>query len=123
MTQAHMTLDELLCLKAREQRPKIVVHCGSTSRAQAAFEQWRLYDTLAGYIVLTIGAAKNDAELDITLSQAIKLDMLHLFKIDIADAVRILNVGGYIGESTKRELEYARRLGKPVWFLEEERTA
>jgi hypothetical protein len=45
--------------------------------------------------------------------------VLHLFKIDEADIVRVLNVGGYIGTSTRRELEYARRLGKRIEFLED----
>lgn len=46
------------------------------------------------------------------------LDVLHLFKIDKADEVLILNVDGYVGESTRREIEYARRLGKPLRWLE-----
>jgi hypothetical protein len=83
-----------------------------------AFEEWRLKDTLEGHIVLTIGAAKNDSMLGITAEQAIELDILHLFKIDEADLVRIFNVDGYIGTSTRRELEYARQIGKEIWFLE-----
>lgn len=47
-----------------------------------------------------------------------RLDELHLRKIDRADEVLILNVGGYIGESTRRELNYARANGKHVRFLE-----
>ena len=43
---------------------------------------------------------------------------LHFRKIDLADEVLILNVGGYIGESTKGELEYARQHGKTIKFLE-----
>jgi hypothetical protein len=58
-------------------------------------------------------------ELGITEEQAIKLDILHLFKIEQAQVIRILNVGGYIGPSTRRELEYARRLGKRIEFFEE----
>jgi hypothetical protein len=112
-----MTLDELLELKARMERPLIVTHCGSTRRVLAAFEEWRLHDTLAGYIVLTIGAAKHDGALGITPEQAIQLDLLHLWKIEAADLVRVLNPGGYIGESTRREIEYAQRLGKPIWWL------
>jgi hypothetical protein len=46
------------------------------------------------------------------------LDELHLRKIDLADEVLILNVGGYIGESTKRELAYAQQWGKAIRFLE-----
>jgi hypothetical protein len=69
-------------------------------------------------IVLTIGADVKDASLRISPEEKIALDILHLHKIDEADLVRILNVGGYIGHSTRRELEYAQRLGKPIIFLE-----
>ncbi len=46
-----------------------------------------------------------------------RLDELHLRKIDLADEVFILNVGGYIGESTRKEIEYAQRQGKPIKYL------
>lgn len=112
-------LNHLLVLKRAKPEPKVVVHCGSTLRAREAFEEYRLKDTLAGYIVLTIGASKSDITLGITLEDAIELDILHLFKIERADLVRIFNVGGYMGASTRRELEYAQMLGKEIWFLEE----
>jgi hypothetical protein len=75
--------------------------------------------------VLSIGAASGtDDEHFANLARAeydrIKamLDELHLRKIELADEVLILNVGGYIGESTRRELEHARRIGRRVRFLE-----
>jgi hypothetical protein len=111
-------LNHLLVLKRTRPEPETVVHCGSTRKAMGEFEKWRLKDTLAGYIVLTIGANKNDSELNISIEDAIELDILHLFKIEKADLIRILNVGGYIGPSTRREMEYARHLGKEIWFLE-----
>jgi len=101
----------------------IVCLCGST-RFGEAFRQANLHETLCGRIVLSIGCAgKSDAELfdtgganwDETKAM---LDKLHLDKIALADEVLILNVGGYIGESTGRELAYARKLGKKVRFLE-----
>lgn len=55
-----------------------------------------------------------------TSEQKIALDELHKRKIDLADEVMILNVGGYIGESTKSEMEYARSKGKKISFLEPE---
>lgn len=115
---AHLTLDQLLTLKAQRPHPMVVMHCGSTTRAREAFREWQLKDTLAGKIVLTIGAHKNDADLGITPEQAIELDILHLQKIDRADEVFILNVGHYLGASTLRELLYAKRLGKPIRWLE-----
>jgi nucleoside 2-deoxyribosyltransferase len=50
---------------------------------------------------------------------AAKLDELHLRKIDLADYVFVLNIDGYIGESTRREIEYANATGKPVVYLED----
>ena len=111
-------LNHLLVLKRTREEPKTVVHCGSTRKAMKQFEEYRLKDTLEGMIVLTIGASKNDEILGISIVDAIELDILHLFKIERADLVRILNPKGYIGPSTRRELEYARHLGKEIWFLE-----
>lgn len=103
----------------------IVCLCSST-RFSEAYQRANLDHTLAGHIVLTIGCdMRTDAALfeglpETTLN-AIKagLDVLHLDKIAMADEVHILNVGGYIGESTTRELVYAQQLGKKITFLEE----
>jgi hypothetical protein len=54
----------------------------------------------------------------ITEEQKIALDLIHLAKIEHADEVLVINVGGYLGESTRRELEYAQRLGKHIRWLE-----
>lgn len=111
-------------------RPTITVLCGSTRFGQA-FRDANLALTLAGHIVLSIGCdTKSDDELaraGVTFDQALKgrLDELHLRKIDLADEVLVLNVAmpehpnGYIGESTRREIEYATRLGKPIRYLVE----
>jgi nucleoside 2-deoxyribosyltransferase len=48
----------------------------------------------------------------------VRLDELHLRKIDLADEVLVLNVDGYIGESTRREIDYAVAHGKPVRYLD-----
>ena len=106
-------------------KPTIVCLCGST-RFSEAFKEANLTETLAGKIVLTIGCdMKSDnelfAEMDEEELEAIKadLDTLHLRKIDLADEVLILNVGTYIGQSTRRELEYAKAHGKHIRFLEQ----
>lgn len=85
-------------------------------------------ETLAGKIVLSIGAARCADGDDETFGGYIPagkydevkvaLDELHLRKIDLADEVLVLNVGGYIGQSTGREIAYAQATGKPVRFLE-----
>jgi hypothetical protein len=106
--------------------PKIVCLCGST-RFWRTFQEASLRETLAGKIVLSIGAASNtdDGHFGNLAPEEYarikeELDQLHLWKVSLADEVLILNVGGYVGESTRRELDYARALGKPVRWLEPE---
>jgi hypothetical protein len=107
-----------------EGRPTVVVLCGST-RFSFAFQEANLRETLAGRIVLSIGCdMRSDAELfdDLTPEAIAKikadLDELHKRKIDIADEVLVLNVGGYVGDSTQSEIEYAQRNDKPIRWLE-----
>ena len=91
--------------------------CGST-RFGEAFRRANLAETLAGRIVLSIGCDyKSDDALGLTPDVKERLDELHLWKIDMADEVLVLNVGGYVGESTRREIVYAKRNGKPVRYL------
>lgn len=98
--------------------PTIVCLCGST-RFSEAFRAANLNETLKGNIVLTIGCDfKSDDALHLTRDDKIFLDNLHKRKIDIADEVLILNVDGYIGESTRSELEYAKQLNKKIRYLE-----
>jgi len=106
--------------------PIIVCLCGST-RFWRTFQEASLRETLAGKIVLSIGAASGtDDEHFGNLPREeydrvkTKLDQLHMHKIELADEVLILNVDGYVGESTARELAYAHDLGKAVRFWEEE---
>lgn len=103
------------------ERPTIVCLCGST-RFGDAFHEANLKETLAGKIVLSIGCDfKSDADLllagSLTPEDKARLDELHLRKIDLADEVLILNVGGYVGESTRREIAYAREHGKRIRWL------
>lgn len=106
--------------------PAVVCLCGST-RFWKTFQEASLKETLAGRIVLSIGAASGTDDdhfgnLDRAQYDRIKaeLDALHLKKIEMADQVLILNVDNYIGESTARELAHARKLGKVIRFWSEE---
>ena len=104
-------------------QPPIVCLCGST-RFKDAFDDANYRETMAGKIVLSVGfymhasGNRHGEGIGATPAQKVALDELHKRKIDLADEVLILNVGGYIGDSTRSELEYAQRLGKPVRFLE-----
>jgi hypothetical protein len=103
-------------------RPCIVCLCGST-RFMDAFQASNLRETIAGRIVLSVGCnTKSDADLlilgDLTVEAKAALDELHKRKIDLADEILVLNVGGYIGESTRSEIAYAKVHGKSVRYLE-----
>ena len=99
-------------------RPRIVCLCGST-RFSEAFQQANFRETLDGRIVLSIGCdTKSDEGLHLTAADKIRLDVLHLRKIELADEILVLNVGGYVGESTSREIAYAQSLGKRIRWLE-----
>src|SRR6266487_4679150 len=98
--------------------PTVVCLCGST-RFSEAFREANLQETLAGKIVLSIGCDfKSDSALGFTESDKARMDRLHLRKIDLADEVLILNVGGYVGISTAREILYSIRKYKTLRFLE-----
>ena len=78
-------------------------------------------ETLQGKIVLSVGVCKHAADHGgEALGQEVAdmLDELHLRKIDLADEVLILNVGGYIGKSTQKELDYATWNKKKIRYLE-----
>jgi hypothetical protein len=101
-------------------RPTIVCLCGST-RFGEAFRKANFDETLAGRIVLSIGCDfKSDDALGLTAEDKVRLDQLHFRKIDLADEVLILNVDGYIGESTSNELAYAFWRGRKIRFLDEQ---
>ena len=118
-----LTLDDLLQLKSQQEPPEVVCLCGST-RFYSLFKEVGLKLALAGKIVHTIGIdLKSDADLllagEITPEHKVWLDVLHLWKIEKAHRVIIINPGGKIGPSTRRELEYALRLGKVIEWWEE----
>jgi hypothetical protein len=108
-----------------EPRPTVVCLCGST-RFYDEFRRANLRLTISGQIVLSIGCdTKSDGDLadagnlaaDLDDLKA-RLDELHKRKIDLADYVLVLNVGGYIGASTRSEIAYAGAGGTPVFYLE-----
>jgi hypothetical protein len=109
------------------ERPVIVCLCGST-RFWREFQEASLRETLAGRIVLSIGAARCADGDDKTFGGYVpadefdrvkeSLDRLHCEKINLADEVLVLNVGGYVGDSTRREVLHAARRYKVVRWLE-----
>jgi dihydropteroate synthase len=100
--------------------PPIVVLSGST-RFREEFEALAQQLTLEGKIVLmpNVWVRSDPAYADISPEQKLALDELHLHKIDLADELIVVNPGGYFGASTRKEIEYATRTGKPVRYTTE----
>lgn len=106
-------------------RYKVVTLCGST-RFKDAFTEAQKRLTLEGNIVISVGLFGHSGDSEVwdgmdegTLSKTKEmLDDMHKRKIDMADGIYVINVGGYIGESTRSEIEYAKALGKSVDYLE-----
>lgn len=104
-------------------KPTIVCLCGSTRFFQE-FMQANYDETMDGKIVLSVGffphASKeaHGQHIGTTLAKKIELDELHKRKIDLADEILVLNIGGYIGESTRSEIEYAKLYHKAVRYKE-----
>lgn len=98
-------------------RPRIVCICGSTRfRHEMVDANRRL--TLSGAVVLAPAVFQHGGD-TITDVQKRRLDELHLKKIDLADAVLVVDPEGYVGESTSREIAYAQSTGKPIVKLSE----
>jgi hypothetical protein len=97
-------------------KPEVVCLCGSC-KFWDEFQKQASRLTLEGKIVLSVGVGKTDNGQELTRLVKSKLDVLHLRKIDLADSIFVIDVNGYIGESTEREIEYAISHGKQVNYL------
>ena len=103
----------------------VITLCGST-RFRKEFETAQKQLTLQGCIVISVGlfGHTGDSEVWENMDEGTKtqtkmmLDDMHKSKIDMADEIYVINPGGYIGESTKSEIEYDKRMEKKVSYLE-----
>ena len=98
-------------------RYNIITLCGSI-KFKDEFLKVQEKLTLEGNIVFTPNFFNNIKKEEITKERKKMLDEMHKQKIDISDEIYIINVGGYIGDSTKSEIEYAKSKGKKVSYLE-----
>lgn len=96
---------------------KVVTLCGSTKfKEQFLEEQKRL--TLDGYIVISVGLFGHSGDNEVWTDDTKEmLDNMHKSKIDLSDEIFVINVNGYIGSSTKSEIEYALSKKKLVKYL------
>lgn len=106
---------------------KVITLCGST-RFKEEFMAMQKKLTLEGNIVISVGLFGHSGDSEVwenmdegTLTKTKEmLDDMHKAKIDMADEIFVINVDGYIGESTRSEIEYAKSQGKMVryYFVE-----
>lgn len=105
---------------------RVITLCGST-RFKDAFMEAEKRLTLDGNIVISVGLFGHSGDNEVwegmdedTLTKTkLMLDDMHKRKIDMSDEIYVINVGGYIGDSTRSEIEYAKRTGKDIQYLEE----
>ena len=105
---------------------RVITLCGST-RFKDEFLEAQKRLTLDGNIVISVGLFGHSGDNEVwenmdegTLTRTKEmLDDMHKRKIDMSDEIYVINVGGYIGTSTKSEVEYAEATGKTVRYLEE----
>lgn len=103
-------------------RPRIVTLCGST-KFKTEINRVNAELTMRGVLVISLGVFGHVDMPDRDWSTGgsddkVMLDALHKRKIDLADEIMVINVGGYVGESTRSEIEYAERIGRDVSYLE-----
>jgi hypothetical protein len=97
---------------------KVITLCGST-KFKDDFIRVQKELTLQGYIVISVGLFGHSGDDEVwTEGTKEMLDDMHKRKIDMADEIFVINKNGYIGESTKGEIEYAIKTGKEVNYLE-----
>ena len=105
---------------------KIITLCGST-RFKDEFLEAQKRLTLEGNIVITVGLFGHSGDDEVwenmdegTLTKTKKmLDDMHKRKIDMADEIFVINIGDYIGDSTRSKINYAIERGKKVRYLED----
>ena len=105
---------------------KVITLCGST-RFKEQFMEAQKRLTLEGNIVISVGLFGHAGDQEVwdgmdegTLSKTKEmLDDMHKRKIDMADEIYVINVGGYIGDSTRSEIQYAEEHGKTIRYYQE----
>ena len=105
---------------------KVITLCGST-KFKNEFMEVQKKLTLEGNIVISVGLFGHSGDQEVwenmdggTLTRTKEmLDDMHKRKIGMADEIFVINVGGYIGDSTRSEIEYAQEHGKAVRYYEQ----
>lgn len=94
---------------------KVITLCGST-KFKREFMEVQKKLTLEGNIVISVGCFGHAGD-KFSDDKKLMLDDMHKRKIDMSDEIFVINVGGYIGDSTRSEIEYAERHKKVIKYL------
>ena len=94
---------------------KVITVCGSYKFKKEMIDIAEKL-TLEGNCVLMPNELSRNSKDDYTLEEALMIDKMHKEKIKLSDAILVVNVNGYIGSSTKSEIEYAKNLNKEIMY-------
>ncbi|WP_323192395.1 hypothetical protein [Halostella sp. PRR32] len=100
------------------EHPEVVCLCGST-RFKETYREENERLTMEGKIVLSCGVFGHADDVSFSEGEKEMLDALHKRKIDLADRIHVINVDGYVGDSTQSEIEYARETDTEVTYLKQ----
>jgi len=98
---------------------RVITLVGST-RFEQVYREVNIYLTLLGNVVLSVAFFGKKYEPGLPAEVKRLLDQVHLRKINLSDSVFVLDVGYYVGDSTRSEIEYACGCGKAIWYLTQE---
>ena len=93
---------------------KIITMCGSLEFQK---EMMKVAEKIAldGYCVLTPVYPVSE-NMERTKEQLINLKEAHFKRIELSDAILVVNINNYIGDSTNLEIDYAKKLGKKIIY-------
>jgi len=104
--------------KDKDTFPEVVCLCGST-KFKDDFERINKELTLTGRIVISVAFLGHADNIPLTKEEKKILDWVHFRKIQLSDSIHVINKGGYIGDSTSNEINYAKALGLRITYMEE----
>lgn len=93
----------------------VITLCGST-KFKKQFREAEASLTLQGHIVISLGFFEQSEGIEITTEQEKLFEQLHYQKIDMSDEILVIDVNGYIGSSTRKEINYAKTKGKIIRY-------
>lgn len=95
---------------------KIITVCGSLKFVDEMMEITEKMELQGNCMLVPIYNPNKPNKDSFTKEEALTLDKMHKERIKLADAILVVNVGGYIGNSTKNEIEYAKSLNKEILY-------